>query len=142
MAPPIPDQVRANLQALLPGIRKNKLKGMVCPAGGLTTSLFAESILSDEEITGFLDNDETKHGSLFAGLPVKPLSSIAENPPDFVVLASMSFRKQLRARLLPLSRRYGFKLQDICDLPTLQSPVRFDACLSPIPTVVLENLKK
>src|SRR5205823_2092780 len=139
---PIPDQVRANLNAFLPGIRKKKLKGMICPAGGLTTSLFAEGILSDKEISGFLDNDETKHGTQFAGLPVNPLSSIAENPPDFVILASMTFRMQIRAQLLPFSRRHGFKLHDICDLPTSVSPVRFDSCLCPIPTVVLENLKK
>ena len=142
IVPPIPDQVRTNLQALLPGIRKKKFKGMVCPAGGFTTSFFVEGMLSDEEITGFLDNDESKHGTLLSGLPIKPLSAIAENPPDFVILASMTFRKQLRAQLLPLSRRYGFKILDICDLPTLQSPVRFDTCLAPIPAVILENLKK
>jgi hypothetical protein len=141
-APPIPDQVRAKLHAFLSGIRKTKSKGMVCPAGGLTTSLFLEGLLSDEEITGFLDNNETKHGTLVAGLPVKPLTSIAKNPPDFVILASMTFRKELHAQLLPLSRRYGFKLHDICDLPTSLSPVRFDTCLAPIPSVVLENLKK
>src|SRR5262249_19784645 len=65
-----------------------------------------------------------------------------ENPPDFVILASMTFGRELRAQLLPLSRRYGFKIHDICDFPTSRSPVRFDTCLAPIPTVVLENLKK
>lgn len=140
---PIPDQVRENLLSLLPGIRKKKLKGMVCPAGGFTASLFSEGLLSDEEIMGLLDNDETKYGSLVAGLPVKPISSIEINRPNFIIVASLSFNKEILAQLLPFSRRYRFKLLDICSVSdrTIQIPF-VNSCFAPLPAMVLENLNK
>jgi hypothetical protein len=139
---PIPDQVRAKLLSLLPGIRKKKLKGMVCPAGGFTAALFWESLLSDEEIIGFLDNDKAKHGTLIAGLPVNPIPSIATNPPDFVIVASMSFNKEIFSQLLPFSRRHGFKLLDICNAPAPPLLPFVNSRLAPIPSVILKNISK
>jgi hypothetical protein len=144
LLPPIPDQVRAKVQDILPIIRKNNLKGMICPAGGFTASLFLEGLLSNREIIGLIDNDESKHGTLVAGLPVTAISSIKINPPDFIIVASLSFNKEILAQLLPLSRRYGFKLMDICSSPdpSLHALPFLNSCLPPIPKVIIDNLKK
>jgi len=140
---PVPDQVYSKLRELLPGIRQKKMKGMVCPAGGFAASLFADNLLSREEIVGFLDNDAGKHGMLLAGLPVRPVSAVEANLPDFVMVASLSFSKEIIAQLRPLSRQHHFKLLDISiPDPNLHKTLPFvNSCLPPIPAVVLENFK-
>jgi len=111
--PPIPESVRAGINQLLPGIRKKSLKGMICPAGGFSASLLTSGFLTDQEIVGFLDNDKKKQGTYISGLPVHAIECIESNVPDFVIVASLSFSKEIVQQLRPLSRKYHFKILDI-----------------------------
>src|SRR5437899_1874860 len=112
---PIPDHVRSKVQVLLPGIKHSKRKGMICPAGSLAGALLKDLLEPGVEITALLDNNEAKRGSTVSGLPVLPISDIENNSPDFVMVASMSFRDEILAQLRPLAHRFGFQLLDLCE---------------------------
>jgi hypothetical protein len=118
MKAPIPDHVREKVRHYLPGLTVVERKGMICPAGGLAASLLPDLIASGVEITALLDNNTAKHGTTIEGLPVLPLSSIENELPDFILVATISFRTELLAQLQSLEHRFGFRIIDLCDSPT------------------------
>src|SRR5216684_1038911 len=101
----IPDHVRSKVRLLLPGIRHSKRKGMICPAGSLAGALLEDLLEPGVEITGLLDNNQAKRGTTLAGLPVLPISEIENNLPDFVMVATLTFRDEILAQLRPLADR-------------------------------------
>ena len=112
---PILSRVRSKARLHIPGIRHAKRKGMICPAGSLASALSKDLIEAGVEITGLLDSNEDKCGTTLGGLPVLPISDVGNNSPDFVMVASMSFRDEIMAQLRPLSYRFGFQVLDLCE---------------------------
>jgi hypothetical protein len=125
---PIPDHVREKLRLILPDIQNSKRRGMICPAGGLAVSLLTDLLAPAVEFTALLDNNQTKQGTTIAGLPVLPLSALENNSPDFVMIATLSFRDELLAQLRPLASRLGFQLLDLCDIPASPDPTMRQVC--------------
>jgi len=99
---------------------------MICPAGGLAISISKNLLDRGIEVTALLDNNTAKHGKTVAGLPVLSIMAIENEKPDFVIVATVSFRDAIIAQLRPLAERFGFRVFDVCDSPTApaESPRR------------------
>ncbi len=138
----VPEHVRANLRFMLPRVKDRKLKGMICPAGGFTETLLGEDLFGAVEIVGLLDNDPSKHETMVSGIPVRAISSIETDRPDFIIVASMSYSREILAQLAPFSRRHRIRLLDICRGEAPTSFTYLNTTLAPIPDEVLLNARK
>jgi len=114
---PIPDHVRIKIQTISRSIKESSGKVMICPAGGLAISILKSLQEMGIEVTGLLDNSPAKQGTTIAGLPIMPLASLEYNTPNFVMIATLSFRDQIMGQLKPYAARLGFSLVDPCEMP-------------------------
>jgi hypothetical protein len=111
---PVPHAIKQNLITYLTPIANKHARTLLYLDPILTANLWARGAFSDLKLLGILTDDCHPNSFHFTGLTVYSFDDLPLINPDSVVVTDYRNHNEISHKLSPLSKKYDFKIIDLC----------------------------